>query len=127
MLILRDEQIEALERDRLARFRRFARKHLEKHFAPELVGRSQQEIEAIIRRGIRLGRTYGVREEWAWLKLIDLLVVFGADFESRPDFGWVRDILRDRRVGSPERRVRLLMREALAHLRRHERPASVLD
>lgn len=127
MLTLRDEQITALEEDRLARFRVFAREHLEKYFAPELAGRCPEEVEAIIRRGLALGRAYGVREEWAWLKLIDLLVVLGADLASRPELGWARDVLGDRRVGSPERRVELLMREALAHLRRNQRPVSVLD
>lgn len=127
MLTLRDEQVDVLQADQLTRFRRSARKHLEAHFAPELAGRSAYEIEAIIRRGIRLGRSYGVREPWAWLKLIDLLVVFGADFESRPESDWVRNILNDTTVGSPERRVRLLMKEAQAHLRRHARTPGILE
>ncbi len=95
MLEIRREQHAELEKLALRRFVDDMREHLF-GFAPghcEVVG--AQGIEAVIGSGIKKARSYGVTQRGPVRLYLEMMVLFGSDFDSDPQYPWALASLQD--------------------------------
>jgi hypothetical protein len=94
-MVIRQEQMSALAKGGATAFEDRMVVHLNKCFP----GRCQKLPEVQVRETIRLGidraAGYGVSTERDVCKYIDLMMVFGRDFDERADLPWASRILND--------------------------------
>ena len=60
-----------------------------------------------------LGRGYGLESRAALWRFLSLAATFGWDFDRLPHLAWMREMLTDADVSTPDERVRLLVDECL--------------
>ena len=59
---------------------------------------------------------HGFKDEQAMSKFLSICVLLGADFDTREDGGWARDVLDDQAIQGKQSRIDRLMEGALAYL-----------
>jgi hypothetical protein len=118
MLVIRDAVWEKLGEAALADFIARMRVHLRRFF-PEVCERlGEERTGQFIEAGIGRARHYGFKAEREVCKYIDLMCVFGHDFQRLP---WARRILEGRLPPDPNERMRCLHTTAIAALGAAER------
>jgi len=115
MLLLRSAQIDALTEQRLADFTERARAHVCRWFVATTRTMSDDAIREVIRHGVARARLHGIGSERDVCKYINLMFVFGRDFDRDPRLPWVHEILAGARVHRDLSTIELLYREALEH------------
>ncbi len=103
MLVIRNEQMDVLSD--LPALEAPIRSHLREFFPLEMAGKSDQFLNGFIRQGCAGARQYGIDDAPGICKFIDLMVELGTGFDQQPQFGWVRQILRDHALGAPAQRL----------------------
>jgi hypothetical protein len=92
--VIRSSQIEQLDRVQEERFEARLAAHLTEHF-PEPAGELGPDgVLAAIRHGVRKARGYGIETERDLCKYLDLMFVFGRDFDDDPSLPWASRVLR---------------------------------
>jgi hypothetical protein len=100
MLVIRDAQMEALSRVRVADFHDRAHAHLRELWTLECRALGEPEVRALIERGVAQARSHGMTTEQQALCYLDLMFLLEPEFAESPRHGWARDILVDpRRTG----------------------------
>jgi len=115
---LRKEQIDSLGRDLEERFAADAIEHLCRYFEPQCG--DLDELRAVVHRTIERGHRYGLRSDRALLRLLNVTMVLGEDFDEVEQFRWAAEYLLDSAVPDAEERVALLSSEVLRRLRLRE-------
>ena len=87
--------------------------HLRKCFPHECGRLSDLEIRQAIDLGIANAGKYGLVTERDVCLYIDLMFVFGLDFDTSPNFPWASDILNDSWRTDPSRKIDFLYDTAL--------------
>ena len=104
MLTIRPEQMQALAADQTRRFEKRALRHIEKEF-PEFKEKNPKEKALeLIRSGIEKARLWEIEAESHVLAFIELMIVYGADFDRRK---WAVKILEETDMKS-DARIELL-------------------
>lgn len=118
MLILRYEQVQAFARaDRgVLCDRVFA--HVRRFFSAQCAETSDVELRARIRRGLERCDAHGFRAFWDVCRYIDLMVIFGDDFDRSESFPWAGRVLADPSLRDPHARFEALHAAALDELER---------
>ena len=98
MLRIRKEQIEVLERDRLARFQVRVLAHVRKIFPDDAQRLGDEEVQRIITEGVKKAATYGVTSERSVTLFIDVMFGVDRDFDQTKSMSWAIDILKDPRL-----------------------------
>ncbi|MBK8694217.1 MAG: hypothetical protein IPN17_18510 [Deltaproteobacteria bacterium] len=75
------------------------------------------KLRSAIDEVVRRCGEYGVAETADQLRLMDLAMIFGADWQ-RPETAWLDAVLRDPAIADPRLRVRKAWRTALRRLAR---------
>jgi hypothetical protein len=70
----------------------------------------------MVRHGIQRAKVYGIKSRRDVCKYIDLMIVFGRDFDTNKRTGWAREILK--RPGKSEAKVKSLLATAKLRLRK---------
>lgn len=118
MLIIRQEQLDAL-RDAMQRgFEDEALAHLQQYFPAETAAQSEEQLRAFIAVGKEHARSYGVEATNAMLCFIDVRFVLGDAFDTDPALAWVAAPLRDPFLPDGEARVEELAQRAAAWVAR---------
>jgi hypothetical protein len=96
--------------------------HLQKFFPGQCYAAGEERVREIISHGIDRAATYGLTSKRDVCKYIDLMVVFGRDFDTDSRLRWAAEILRQRR--NPGIKMRLLLEAGKRHLAaaRQKRP-----
>jgi len=115
MLSLRAAQIDALTEPRLADFAERMRAHVCRCFVATTRTMSDEDIREVIRCGLERAQIHGIDGERGICKYINLMFVFGRDFDRDPRLPWAREILAGARVHRDLSTIELLYREALVH------------
>lgn len=98
MLIIRDEQMEALG----LYMRRVFEERMVQHVKDAYPGRYQtltegglgdKNVRALIRKGIDKAAGYGVEKEGNVTTFIEWMLEYGPDFEVQEERAWMKDIL----------------------------------
>ena len=75
--------------------------HIREFFAERFRAAGETEIREMIRHGIRKSGIYGIVTELDVCKYVDLVIVFGRDFDH--EHVWARDILIDEELDPADR------------------------
>ena len=115
MLRIRDDQMNALQRPALEDFIDDMMLHVHEHFAEESAELGLVNVRERIEQGIRSAAGYGVVSPRAVCKYINLMMIFGPDFDTNPRTApWVQPILNDITVPDPTARMDVLSDKALS-------------
>src|SRR4029450_5072165 len=104
MLEIRSEQMTAFEQAALIAFEDEMVEHL-KNFSPqhcEVMGESR--VRSVIQLGMARARTYGFTNRGPARFYLEMMFMFGTDFDSDPLLPWVLTILND--PATPDQMVR---------------------
>jgi hypothetical protein len=114
MLIIRDQQMRAFE---LSLFEDWLVGHLQRHFPDKCLEMDATKINDFIAIGLQKARSHGFYEEPHICHYIDLMMVFGQDFDSNPQLPWVGNILHNpSSITAPDQRVEMLHEAACEYL-----------
>jgi hypothetical protein len=91
-LIIRDEQLKILEE---AQFENWLVKHLKKFFPDVCQKLDEPEIRERIQHGFKQAAFYCFDDRVHIMQFIDLMFVFGRDFDADPDLPWASSVLKD--------------------------------
>ena len=109
---LRREHVKALDRYMAESFEVRAIAHLRRCF-PEVVGKaSDEQMLELVRYGSERAGSHGIDIERDVLRYIDLMCVFGVDFDRDPAQPWAARVLEDPHTAGSTLRTNTLMAAA---------------
>lgn len=112
VFMLRREHVTALDRYMAESFEARAIAHLRRCF-PEVVGEaSDEQMRELVAFGIERARSYGIDIERDVLRYIDLMCMFGVDFDRDPAHPWAARVLNDPGTEGSTLRTNTLMAAA---------------
>jgi hypothetical protein len=114
-LMIRHEQLVALRGVRQKEYERRLAAHLRKHFAETCAALGDQGLGDAVRYGIQRARSYGIQAERDVVKYLNLMFVFGRDFDTDPRFPWAASMLRSTDYG-PTLRINQVYSDAKARI-----------
>jgi hypothetical protein len=117
MLTIRREQLTVFSELEVRRFEDWTLAHLKSFFPRECTALGDRRLRETVQYGITRARTHGITSRRDVVKYIDLMVVFGRNFDTNKRLRWARDILAQRR--QPDLRLPNLLLAAKAHLKTH--------
>ncbi len=103
MLIVRKEQMEALDAAMLESFFRRMVVHLRQVFPAETGSLDDAALRTFVRRGVERAKELGITAERDAARFVDLALVLGADSLDRPLPTWIAATLGDRSLGASSR------------------------
>jgi hypothetical protein len=121
MLIIRQAQFAVLSQYETRKFENWMFAHLHRFFPAECAAAGDARVIETIRYGIQRAAAHRITDKRDVCRYIDLMVVFGLDFDRDPKLRWAADILA-RRADSRSR-MRALLASAKTALRKRARKA----
>lgn len=99
MLVIRKEQIEALEKDASKHFVSHLCSHCEE-FSPHLCKTlKKDELRNAVEYGVERAKEYGFDLRGPVRYFVDLMIVLGSGFDTDPQYPWAAEALR---IGNPD-------------------------
>jgi len=95
MLVIRKEQMAALQKVMEKRFEDWLVSHLRTDYPEETADLDDNAIRERIRYGIARAEGYGIQDDRHIVGYVELMFEIGVDFEDMPDMLWARQILDD--------------------------------
>ncbi|MGH9431409.1 MAG: hypothetical protein ACRD3T_07685 [Terriglobia bacterium] len=89
--------------------------HLNKFFPKCCEAMGESKLRENIQYGVKRAAAHRVTNKSDVCKYIDLMIVFGRDFDRSPQQAWAGEILNDKSLKGPARRMRLLFEAAKKH------------
>jgi hypothetical protein len=89
--------------------------HLKKFFPKQCEAMGEPQLRDTIQYGIKRAAAYGITAQCDVRQYMNLIVVFGRDFDTDKRLPWASEILN--RSNSPSIRTCLLLQSAKRHLR----------
>ncbi len=114
-LTIRQEQMSAFRNADIENFEEWMLVHLKKFFPKQSHVAGDQRLRDTIRCGIRSSAAYGITAKRDVCKYIDLMVLFGRDFDTDRTYPWAGELLSQ--PGNPQAKIKALMDSAMLHLR----------
>ncbi len=110
---IRKEQMETLSDCMLRKFEDSMVAHVEKFFPEQYSALGEAGVREMVRYGIERAETYGIVSERDVCKYVDVMFMYGRDFDTDPKLSWAAGILNDKRPQEPSERVDRLCREVM--------------
>lgn len=114
MLVIRDAQFVELARQNVRVFEERLIAHLREFFPAQTHDRHDAALRAIVAFGIVRARRHGLEAESDLCKYLNLMFVFGAEFDVDTRFSWARRSLDNTAIG-PTLKINRLYFDALDH------------
>src|SRR5215203_5799575 len=95
-MVIRSEQMSTFSRAAVETFEDHMVVHLNKCFPAQCQAGGEQKVRETIRYGIERASTYGIKAQRDVCKYIDLMFVYGRDFDKDPNLTWPSAVLNDR-------------------------------
>jgi hypothetical protein len=108
MLVIRHDQVKALGEYRERAFLARAVRHLHEAFPARCQALGDEEVKRSVGLAMRKARGYGLPREVDILRYLNLMYVFGFDFDTLP---WANEVLADMEI-SAEPKIEELMENA---------------
>ncbi len=118
MLTVRKEQMEALDRDKRKRFVNHMAEHLQKFFPKKCASLGDKQVREWIEHGIDRAQSYRIISERDVCKYLDVMFVFGKNFDCDAQLPWAAKIL-NLQYADPSGKVSQLFqaaRENMSHV-----------
>jgi hypothetical protein len=94
-MIIRSKQLETLAKYSRQRFDDAVAGYLRSNHPHEHVSQDASELARFIKEGVDKGASYGITREMDVIRLLEVLLVTGMDFEASDSLRWVADYLRE--------------------------------
>ena len=114
MLTIRSEQYAAFSQAANKRFENQVVLHLNKHFPKQCKALGEPQLRETIQYGIQRAAAYGITGKSDVCKYINVMVLFGRDFDTNRRFPWAGEILSI--DTNPSMKTSALHRAAKKHL-----------
>ena len=111
MFKIRKEQVGAFREESIRDFEQQMLDHLQRCFPERWPALGEARARELIRAGIARAARHGIDSEGDVCKLVDLMLVFGADFDER--CAWAKDIWSAPELATPHAKLMALHRRAL--------------
>jgi hypothetical protein len=105
MLVIRDAQLRAMARAALPDW---ITKHLRQFFPRQCAALGEAGLRERVHEGVSRAVVYGFTTEVQISQYVDLMFVFGADFDTDPALSWPQPLLSDPTLPAALRMERLL-------------------
>ena len=115
MLTIRAAQMDIFSQLAVEKFEGWLLLHLKKFFPGRCKALGEPQLREMIQYGIKRAEAYDVKTRRDVCKYIDLMIVFGRDFDIDDRYPWAREILSRRRNSSAK--MRALLEASQNHLR----------
>ncbi len=115
MLLIRQAQLAVLSQLEVQKFEDWTLTHLQKFFPKQCSALGERQLREWIQHGIRRAAHYGFTAKRDVCKYIDLMIVFGRDFDTDKRSRWAGEILL--RSGNPGARMQALFGAARLRLK----------
>ena|SRR5579884_3331283 len=115
-MVIRSVQIDTLSEAMTGTFESDLEKHLRRCFPKECALLGPEAVRKRIRYGIDSSRRYGIVTEREVCMYVDLMIVFGPDFDRDPNLPWASSILNAKRWKDTSAKMDRLYRTAKEHL-----------
>lgn len=116
MLSIREGQMAVFSKIAAQKFEDQMVAHFKRCFPRELDSLGEPKARELIQRGVTRAASYGIRGQRDACKYIDLMIALGSDFDRDPNLSWASQILSDRGLRDPTRRVTRLQEAAIEYL-----------
>ena len=116
MLTIRKRQMAVFAQVEIRKFVDRMVVHLHKFFPKQCEAMGEPQLWETIGYGIKRAAAYGIMAERDVNKYIDLMVVFGPDFDTDKRFPWAGEILHRRK--NPSQKMSALIQAGQRHLGR---------
>lgn len=116
MLTIRQEQFAVFSQLAVQKFEDWMLAHLRQFFPQQCRAAGESRLRETIQYGIQRAAVYDITSKRDVCKYIDLMIVFGRDFDTDKRFPWAAEILGKRR--NPSAKIGALHEAAQQHLRR---------
>jgi hypothetical protein len=116
MLTIRKEQLKVFSQNETLNFEDRVAAHLRKIFPErsELLG--EEKLAELIQRGIKRARVYEIVAQRDVCKYLDLMMIFGQDFDIDPKLAWASATLHEEFLqGHPTEKILRLCDVAMEH------------
>jgi hypothetical protein len=107
MLVIRQEQMEALRKARIEQFEARMVVHLKQLMPEQCAALGDEAMRHDIRHGMARAAEYDITAERDVARYLELALLLGRDFDSSPSSPWARPILLDRSSSAANRLRRL--------------------
>jgi hypothetical protein len=94
-MLIRPEQMQALSAPSRGAFEEKVVAHLNRCFPDECAKLGEQNVRATIRLGLERARSYGITTSREVCLYIDVMMVYGRDFDRNPKLSWASEILNE--------------------------------
>lgn len=105
MLTIRKEQIAVFREPAINQFVKHVVVHLNKCFPAKCEALGEPRVSEMVKYGIQRAASYGISAERDLCKYVDLMVVFGPEFDQDPEFPWASAILNNQALINPTTKV----------------------
>jgi len=116
VLTIRPEQLKVFSQAEVRKFEDWVLAHLRRFFARQCDAAGEWHLRKTIQYGIQRAAAYGITDRRDVCKYIDLMVVFGRDFDKDQRLSWSSEILKTSRP--PRTKITALLEAAKEHLGR---------
>jgi hypothetical protein len=99
MLVIRSEQIEALEEQMMKGFEDRMVSYLARHFPDSWAALGEAAVRESIQKGIERSGSYDITTEYDVARYIELMHLFSEDFDTSPETPWAASVLEDPDLG----------------------------
>jgi len=113
MLLIRKEQLQVLAASRRKDFESRLISHLRKWFPDQTAQLGETGLRTWISHGHQRAAEYGFASERDICKYLDLMLVFGRDFDTDPKYAWASLFLSGKSLHTPSVRMNRLIAAAL--------------
>jgi hypothetical protein len=102
MLTVRPRQIAVFSQLEVKKFEDWMVQHLNRFFPDQCQAAGESEVRKLVRHGIGRAAVHGFAARREVCKYIDLMVVFGRQFDTDRRFPWAAEILGKKRPAVPK-------------------------
>jgi hypothetical protein len=92
------QQMDAFKTDAIERYIDSVIPHLQECFPEACEELGELETREVVRYGVDLAASYGIDREVCVCEFIDLMFLFGVEFDRDPDLLWASEILQDESI-----------------------------
>ncbi len=114
-MLIRDDQLSALRGVRQKEYEKRLAAHLRKYFSEACHDLGEDGLRDAVRYGIQRAKVYGIQAERDVVKYLNLMFVFGRDFDTDPRFPWAASMLHSAEYG-PTLRINQVYSDAKARV-----------
>jgi hypothetical protein len=108
VLVIRNEQMEAFRKAAMLAFEGEMLVHLRDFSPPLFKTAGDDQMRRVVRLGIERAKTHGLTFRGPVRLYLELMLLFGSDFDTDPQYPWATEVLTNGSLGSEIQRADLL-------------------